>query len=319
MNKRIVWITGARGFIGRHVARACLARGDVVAGIGHGAWRDIEAIPWGVATWLNGDITSNNLARLADATGLPDVLVHLAGGSSVGAAIDQPREDFFRTVSGTIEVLDWCRLSSPTTRLVAVSSAAVYGGSHAGPIAETASLNPFSPYGHHKLMMESLCRSFAETYGVRAVIARLFSVYGDGLTKQLLWDICTKLGTGAEVLTLGGTGAELRDWVHVDDVAIALASIDAQASEEVPVFNVANGVPTSVESIAESLTTAWHEYCGGEVARIEFSGKSRPGDPFSLVGDVRALTNIGIRCTRGVKKGIREYVKWFVRYQKSLA
>lgn len=319
MRKRIVWITGARGFIGRYVARACMARGDIVAGLGHGSWRAVEAKSWGVTTWLNGDITSSNLARLADATGLPDVVVHLAGGSSVGVAIDQPREDFFRTVSSTIELLDWCRLSSPETRIAGVSSAAVYGSGHAGLIAETAHLKPFSPYGHHKLMMESLCRSYAETYGLRAVIARLFSVYGDGLTKQLLWDMCTKLEAGAQELTLGGTGAELRDWVHVDDVAVVLASIDSQASEDVPVFNVASGGATSVASVAESLTKAWHECCGGEIAQIEFSGKSRPGDPFSLVGDVGALTNIGMRCTSDVKKGIREYVNWFSWYRKSLA
>lgn len=319
MRKRIVWITGARGFIGRHLARVCSARGDRVIGIGHGAWSEEEAAQWGVETWLNAEISSSGLTRLAASSGLPDVVVHLAGGSSVGIAIDQPYGDFFRTVASTIELLEWLRLNSSKTHVVAVSSAAVYGGGHQGLISEAAPLKPFSPYGYHKLMMESLCRSYAETYGLQSVIARLFSVYGDGLRKQLLWDSCIKLNAGAEILKLGGTGEELRDWVHVNDVAAVLAQIGAHASDKVPAFNVASGTGTSVASIAKELVTAWHSTRGGEPVSVEFSGKSRPGDPFSLVGDARALSDIGLFCSYDVKKGINGYVDWFCCAQEGFS
>lgn len=311
MRKRVVWITGARGFIGRHLARVCSARGDRVIGIGHGAWSEADATQWGVETWLNADISSSGLTRLADSSGLPDVVVHLAGGSSVGVAIDQPHGDFYRTVASTVDLLEWLRLNSPKTHVVAVSSAAVYGGGYHGLISETALLKPFSPYGYHKLMMEFLCRSYAETYGLQLVIARLFSVYGDGLKKQLLWDSCIKLNAGSKILKLGGTGEELRDWVHVDDVAVVLAELGAYASDKVPVFNLASGTGTSVASIAKELVAAWCTTRGGAPVSVEFSGKSRPGDPFSLVGDVRALSDIGLLCSRDAKKGINEYVDWF--------
>lgn len=319
VESRTVWITGARGFIGRHVARACDAAGARVAGLGHGVWRDIEAHPWGVSEWLNGDITGSNLARLAQSTGLPDVVIHLAGGSAVGAAIEQPREDFFRTVATTVELLEWLRTASPATAVVAVSSAAVYGAGHEGAIREDVRSTPYSPYGHHKLMMESLCRSYGATYGLRAVVARLFSVYGSGLTKQLLWDACSKLHSGAGSLTLGGTGREMRDWVHVDDVAAALCALGAYASSVVPAFNVATGLGTPVERIASMLVAAWRTIQPGPEVDVTFSGRSRPGDPFSLVADVQALGGLELTCKRPVEQGIVDYVRWFSRYRASIA
>ena len=86
-----------------------------------------------------------------------------------------------------------------------VSSAAVYGPGHEGPIGEDARLDPASPYGCHKLVMELLCRSYARSFGVSIVLLRLFSVYGEGLQKQLLWDLCSKLARN-RCGQLGGLG-----------------------------------------------------------------------------------------------------------------
>ena len=244
-----IWITGAHGFIGQHLSRTLAQQGHTVVGVGHGAWPAAEAVAWGVSDWLNGDISASNLQALRTRHGQPDVVFHLAGGSTVGAAVANPREDFSRTVVSTAELLDWLRQESPQTRLVAVSSAAVYGAGHDGAITEAAPLRPYSPYGHHKLMMESLCRSYGSTFGTKTVVARLFSVYGAGLRKQLLWDLCSKLEGGQTPVVLGGSGNELRDWTDVRDVVRALALLSAQASAEVPNFNVGTGVATSVRDI----------------------------------------------------------------------
>ena len=134
-----IWITGARGFIGRHLAKRLASEGNTVVGIGHGAWTTSAAASFGVTHWVNGDITGNNLHGLHSTCGLPAVVYHLAGGASVGAALVNPNEDFSRTVGSTVSLLEWLRLVSPSTSLVAVSSAAVYGAGHAGPIAEEAS------------------------------------------------------------------------------------------------------------------------------------------------------------------------------------
>lgn len=303
------WITGAHGFIGRNLARSLQVDGYQVAGIGHGAWPEAEAAQWGLSFWLNGEISASNLGQMRQALGLPDVVFHLAGGSSVGAAIAHPHEDFTRTVVSTAELLEWLRQHSPATRLVAISSAAVYGSAHSGPIAEDARLSPFSPYGAHKLMMEELCRSYAANFGLRVALPRLFSVYGPGLKKQLLWDLCGKIAAGGAV-ELGGSGGELRDWIDVRDVARGLEPVGQLASVEAPVINLASGVATSVRDIGAMVTACWADSTA--LAReVTFSGCSRPGDPFSLVADVARMRACGIDNRIPVAQGVAEYVAWY--------
>ena len=304
-----ILITGAHGFIGKHLARSLAAVGHQVGGVGHGIWPESEAAAWGISHWLNGDIQPGNLRQLRHAAGTPDVVYHLAGGSSVGLAVENPREDFFRTVVTTAELLDWLRLDAPAAHLVAVSSAAVYGAGHPGQIGEDVALDPYSPYGHHKRMMEDLCRSHAAGYGLHVSIARLFSVFGPGLKKQLPWDLCSRLAKGANPLMLGGSGAELRDWTDVRDVVRALALLGNHPPTMPVVCNVGTGVGTPVRAIAELLCAGWP---GQErSATLQFSGRSRPGDPFSLVAQPDRLRSLGFEWQIPVAKGLSEYVRWF--------
>jgi UDP-glucose 4-epimerase len=304
-----VLITGAHGFIGKYLARWLSRQGHEVLGIGHGVWPATEATAWGVSHWLNGDIQSGNLRLLQQAGGTPDVVYHLAGGSSVGLAIANPREDFFRTVATTAELLEWLRVDAPDARLVAVSSAAVYGANHNGPIAENAALTPYSPYGHHKRIMEELCRSYAASYGLQVTIARLFSVYGAELKKQLLWDLCTRIATGRRPIVLGGSGYELRDWTDVRDVVRALDLLATKACSGVAVVNVGTGVGSTVQKIASTVAKCWA--LADAVDVLQFSGQSRPGDPFSLVANANVLNELGFMWEMPVDSGLAAYVRWF--------
>ena len=302
-----VWITGANGFIGRYLARELADAGLDVDGIGHGAMEEPERQRLGLLTWVNGEIEAANLNALATGRGLPSAIFHLAGGSSVGLSIALPFEDFSRTVTSTARLLEWMRSSAPQTRLIVASSAAVYGADHGGPIAENAELVPMSPYGHHKLMMEQLCRSYATTFGIRSTVVRLFSVYGPRLRKQLLWDICSRLQHDSRTLELGGTGAEIRDWTDVRDVARLLVCIAKKPQQET--FRVVNGGcgrGTSVAEVAQMLVRHW----GGNVA-VRYSGIVRAGDPFSLLADDAMLGRIGFAWRVLLDQGLADYVAWF--------
>jgi len=302
-----VWITGANGFIGRHLARALADAGHVVHGVGYGALEDADRQRLGLRTWLNGEIDAGNLDALAAASGLPSTVFHLAGGSSVGLSIAQPLEDFSRTVESTARVLEWLRVSAPECRLIAASSAAVYGADHDGAIAEDARLAPMSPYGRHKLMMEQLCESYATSFGVRSTAMRLFSVYGTHLRKQLPWDICARLQKGERELVLGGTGAELRDWTDVRDVVRLFAKINAHPQRETfEIINGGSGRGTTVAEIAGMLAENW----GGEIS-IRYSGSVRAGDPFSLLADDARLRGLPFDWQIPVGRGIGDYVRWF--------
>ena len=302
-----VWITGANGFIGRHLARALADAGHVVHGVGYGALEDADRQRLGLRTWLNGEIDAGNLDALAAASGLPSTVFHLAGGSSVGLSIAQPLEDFSRTVESTARVLEWLRVSAPECRLIAASSAAVYGADHDGAIAEDARLAPMSPYGRHKLMMEQLCESYATSFGVRSTVMRLFSVYGTHLRKQLPWDICARLQKGERELVLGGTGAELRDWTDVRDVVRLFARINAHPQRETfEIINGGSGRGTTVAEIAGMLVENW----GGEIS-VRYSGSVRAGDPFSLLADDARLRGLPFDWQIPVGLGLGDYVRWF--------
>jgi UDP-glucose 4-epimerase len=302
-----VWITGANGFIGRYLARALADAGRAVHGIGHGSLEHLEQNRFGLQLWLNGEIDATNLNALAARSGLPSSIFHLAGGSSVGLSITQPYEDFGRTVASTARLLEWLRGSAPECRLISVSSAAVYGANHKGPISEDCVTLPMSPYGQHKLMMEQMCRSYAVTFGLRSTVARLFSVYGPHLRKQLLWDLCSRLHSGEQRLVLGGTGAEMRDWTDVRDVARFLVKLnDIPQSESFHIINGGSGIGTTVAEIAEVLTKKW----GGDIG-VKFSGIVRAGDPFSLVADPDLVHAAGFAWQIPVARGLSDYVCWF--------
>jgi UDP-glucose 4-epimerase len=302
-----VWITGANGFIGRHLARTVADAGYVVHGVGHGALEENERNRVGLALWLNGEIDATNLNALAVRSGIPSTVFHLAGGSSVSSSIAQPYEDFFRTVVSTARLLEWLRASAPECRMISVSSAAVYGAEHQGPISEDASTLPMSPYGEHKLMMEQLCRSYATTYGLRVTVTRLFSVYGPNLRKQLLWDLCSRLHNGDRTLGLAGTGAEIRDWTDVRDVCRFLVGVcEEPQTKPFEITNVGSGIGTSVADIAAMLARNWSR----DVA-VRFSGIVREGDPFSLVANSTLDLAARFSWQIPVAQGIGDYVSWF--------
>ena len=302
-----VWITGCNGFIGRRLARELADAGHTVHGIGHGAIEDADRERIGLGKWLNGEIEAANLNALAGLSGSPSTIFHLAGGSSVGLSIAQPYEDFSRTVSSTARLLEWLRGFAPDCRLIVASSAAVYGARYNGPISEDAKPDPMSPYGQHKLMMEGLCRSYAINFGLRSTIVRLFSVYGPHLRKQLLWDVCSRLQRGERTLVLGGTGAEVRDWIDVGDAARLFAKIaEVPQREGYQIVNGGSGLGTTVADIASMVLKSW----GSDIA-VRFSGAVRPGDPFSLLADDAELRRLPFDWKIPLDRGLAAYVSWF--------
>jgi UDP-glucose 4-epimerase len=306
-----VWITGGKGFIGRNLANQIATSECKVFGIGHGAWPGQAHEIWSYSGWMHAEINFSNLNHLASENGLPNLIYHLAGGSAVGPSIKNPYEDFTRTVDTSAKLLDWVRQESPLTRVIGVSSAAVYGSGHIGAIGEQVQVKPFSPYGYHKSMLEALFASYRDTYNLDLGVVRLFSVYGPGLEKQLLWDLCQKLerANNNEIL-LHGTGEELRDWLHVKDASDLLWKV--ATSKEMPrIINGGTGVGSSIEKIAQLVVDAW-----GHSNMVNFSGIGRKGDPLSLVADISKARALDFSPAIKVETGIAEFVKWYKDKQR---
>jgi UDP-glucose 4-epimerase len=222
----------------------------------------------------------------------------------VGFSATHPHQDYQRTVATTAAVLEFVRLYAKDAAVVYPSSAAVYGYARRLPIAETEAPSPVSAYGVHKQMAEQLCAAYARHFGIKAAIVRLFSVYGNGLRKQLLWDACSKLRRGeAEFF---GTGAELRDWLHVEDAATLLALARRHASTACPVVNGGSGAGVAVADIVQEIRNAMH----ADVA-VTFDGKVRDVDPPTYVADVNRAAAWGWRARKPWQEGVRAYAGWF--------
>lgn len=299
MNSALV--IGAYGFVGRHVARALARRGVGVAAIGHGAWGRGEWRDWGIADWHQADITLETLKTYG---GTPDAIFHCAGSGAVTFSMSHPFQDFERTVTTTLAILEYMRTERYNSVLVLPSSAAVYGRVCEMPITTATPLAPVSPYGLHKKLAEDICRSYGQHFGLRCAIVRLFSIYGIGLRKQLLWDACTKLAKGTS--QFAGTGRETRDWLHVEDASELMIRACEHASAACPIANGGTGEATPIiviiEQIAETLSIT---------ANLSFSGASRPGDPQHYRADMREAEAWGWKAKRCLQDEVRAYARWF--------
>ncbi len=295
-------MTGANGFIGRHVARLFAREGCTVLGIGHGVWTKPEWMAWGLNDWHCADITLRALQQYA---GKPAAIVHCAGSGSVGFSMQNPLEDFQRSVTTTAHVLEFVRSVSPMTRVVYPSSASVYGAVDEPPIKEDSRTAPISQYGVHKLMAEQLIASFASQFGVAAAIARLFSVYGCGLRKQLLWDACGKFTRNDRIFM--GTGNEVRDWLHVEDAAELLLKAVEHASARCPTVNGGSGEGVAVRDL---LLHLGHGLLQQNV-EPSFSGIKRAGDPAQYIAKIDRAKAWGWLPRRSWRDGVTEYAAWW--------
>jgi UDP-glucose 4-epimerase len=212
--------------------------------------------------------------------------------------------DFQRTVETTVAVLEFVHQHAPQARVVYPSSAGVYGLVNNLPIKETTALDPISPYGEHKKIAEEVCQSYSRHFGISVAIVRLFSVYGIGLRKQLLWDACVKICNGEN--TFFGSGLETRDLLHVNDAAALLL---VAGMLEAPGCNVINGGSGKGITVREILNELFA--CFGSADAPQFSGVSRNGDPVNYIADISKAESLGWKPSIAWRNGLHEYAKWF--------
>ncbi|MES2571746.1 MAG: SDR family oxidoreductase, partial [Verrucomicrobiota bacterium] len=232
-----VLITGVAGFLGRHAARQFSREGWRVIGVDDASPENAQ--PAAGALYHRMRLPSPALRELLRAA-RPDVFVHCAGRASVPLSMDDPASDFRDNTLLTFEMLEMLRREAPACRFLFLSSAAVYGNPEALPVEESHRVAPLSPYGYHKRQCELLCEEFSAIFGLPTAALRIFSAYGPGLRRQVIWDICERVLTSGE-LRLRGTGNESRDFIHAIDIGRALTCIASQAPCQGEIYNLASG------------------------------------------------------------------------------
>lgn len=298
-----VLITGAKGFLGSNIANHFAIMGYETYGIGHNnnTFFSGEKERNGLHYWRESDITVQAIKDINQAF---DVIVHCGSGSSVGFSIENPYKDFKKTVDGTLKVLEYMRLYNPFAQLIYPSSPAVQGEYPDAPIKENYLGKPVSPYGYHKKITEELCSAYLEMYGIKTKIIRLFSVYGNGLRKQLLWDACKKFLSERSEIEFWGTGNETRDFIHIDDV-LSLIDIVVHADKNFIVLNGGSGTRYIIFEVLLMIKTLL-----GSGAAIRFNNKINTGNPTHYWADMSKLAKLGWTPKVKFEDGLKDYIEW---------
>ena len=251
----VTLVTGANGFLGGYISRRLSEAGETVIEAGRPEVR----------------LPSTEFDELL-VRSRPDTVVHCAGPASVPFSFEDPVADLQGSAGVLATILDRLRRVDPPPRLLLLSSAAVYGEPSGLPVDERAELAPLSPYGFHRMACELVVREFNEVYGVPAATMRIFSAYGEGLQRQIVWDICRK-AIQDERVELSGTGLESRDFIHAHDVADAAHAIFEGGSFTNEAYNVGSGRETTIRELALLLVAE----LGLDADAVLFDGKRRPG------------------------------------------
>ena len=299
-------ITGGLGFLGRSVARQLKSEGFQVHGIGHAPIDSPDPAALGFDHWLQAPVLKRHLETLS---GTYELVVHCAGSGTVGYSLAHPDAAYRKTVESTVELLEWMRLRHDGMVLIYPSSAGVYGAKEDAPIHETAALNPIAPYGFHKRMAEEICECYARSFQLRVAVIRFFSIYGPGLTKQLLWDASRRLVSESEGVTFWGSGEETRDWIHVEDAARLISTLKGFAGTY-DIYNGAVGDRVTIRQVLTSLS----RFLGREQP-LAFNGIVRVGDPMFYHADVNKTFNTGWRPAVTLEAGLQKYARWFLGCQ----
>ena len=298
MNK--VLITGGSGFLGGYIGEEFFHQGWEVCSIDNKIGHLSEKIHNVVMQLPSLDL--NDLIKRIE----PDVIIHAAGTASVSNSIIEPMNDFNNNAVVTASVLDALRNYCPECKMILISSAAVYGNPTKIPIGENAPLHPISPYGFNKIITEQLLKEYYNIYHLPSCAVRIFSAYGAGLRRQIMWDICKKVTTLHEV-SLMGNGTETRDFIHVRDIAKALFLLSKKASFKGEVYNLGSGIQVSIKELAKEMICLMDKD-----APLIFSGEVRLGDPLMWQADIRKISSIGFNISIGLKEGLSDYIKWFL-------
>lgn len=296
-------VTGGAGFIDSNLVELLLTEGhsvvvldDLTSGYRKNLLDEAE--------FVQGDVSAAGVAESA-ANGC-DVVFHLAASVGNTRSIDNLVRDSEVNVIGTLRVLEAARALG-IKRVVASSSAGIFGELKTLPIAEDHPQDPESPYGASKLAAEKMCLVYNELYGMKNVCLRHFNVYG----KRQRYDaygnvipIFAERMLRRQIVTVFGHGEQTRDFVHVSDVAQAnyRAALSADAAGA---FNIGSASRVSFNELVRVMA----DMVGKPVEVVH--GDFRPGDVRDSLAAVDAAgAAFGFHLAMQLERGLQDYVQW---------
>jgi UDP-glucose 4-epimerase len=236
------------GFIGQNFLRRALQHGYALRVLDHKLCPpEFE----GKLTWLQGDFSSEEAVE--QAVRGAEVVFHFVSSTVPGDAVDEGRE-LMQNVVNTLQLLKVC-VREKVKRVVFASSSSVYGIQTQLPVLETASTDPISSHGIHKLAIEKYLQLYKYQHGLDCKILRLSNPYGPGQNvhgRQGFVAIAIGKLLSSEAIDIRGDGSTIRDFVYIDDVTEALDLAGSIETSEC-VFNVGSGRGHSLNAVVDAL------------------------------------------------------------------
>ena len=320
-----VLVTGAAGFIGSHVARALLARGEAVVGIDNFSDYYDPVLKFARLkplredkgfTFLEADISDREaMLALADRHRDLDRIVHLAAQPGVRHSLVDPYVYVQTNVMGHLVMLELAKRLHGLKHFVYASSSSVYGGNRKLPFSTGDRVDqPVSLYAATKRADELMSETYAHLFGLKATGLRYFTVYGPWGRPDMSPYIFAKAIHEGRTIELFHLGFVKRDYSYIDDiVAGTLAVLDkpaATAGHRLYNLGGDQAARTSCHVIA------LFEKALGKEAKVEL----KPGDPFDMqetAADISDTTrDLGWTPKVAVEEGIPMFVEWFKSYNR---
>ncbi|HKM51387.1 MAG TPA: NAD-dependent epimerase/dehydratase family protein [Candidatus Bathyarchaeia archaeon] len=242
-----ILITGARGFIGPHLASEFLKQGHTVFLL------DKENMPRtsdGPGTSIDADIGSYAALERAFQSSKPDVVYHLAAVTGVTTPYEQEELCLRTNVLGTYNVVK-AAVKSGSSRIIFASSREVYGETRGKSTREDAETRPNNFYGLTKLMGEEILRWHWKIGGCKYVIFRIANVYGPGGEKYGIHKLLNRIVAGEAVTVMGGK--QLMNFIYISDLVNAFSNVLNNHRADNQVFNLAGPNTMTIEQAVAKI------------------------------------------------------------------
>lgn len=330
-----VLVTGSAGFIGFHVCRYLLARGDEVVGIDNlNDYYDVSLKQARLDQLLGHERFVFHKLDIADREGMKRLfetagvkrVVHLAAQAGVRYSLENPHAYVDSNLVGFVNVLEGCR-QQQIEHLVYASSSSVYGANETIPFAESDNVDhPVSLYAATKKANELMAHTYSHLYALPTTGLRFFTVYGPWGRPDMSPILFTKAILAGQPLKIFNHGKHRRDFTYIDDIVEGVVRVldhvaggNPQWSGQAPdpassrapwkLYNIGNSQPVELLTYVELIEQALGRTTTKELLPLQ------PGDVEHTYADVSALkADIGYQPSVSVQDGIQRFVKWYRDY-----
>ncbi len=332
-----VLVTGAAGFIGYHVARRLLERGETVVGLDNlNAYYDVrlkrarlaQLKPFKAFRFQKLDLVNRKGMAALFARHKFRRVVHLAAQAGVRYSLVNPHAYTDSNVVGFVNVLEGCR-HAKAEHLVYASTSSIYGGNTRMPFSVRDNVDhPLSLYAATKKANELMAHTYAHLYGVPCTGLRFFTVYGPWGRPDMALFLFTKAILAGRPIEVFNHGRMKRDFTYIDDIVEGVvraldrpATSDPAWSGEMPnpatssapyrLYNIGNHQPVELLRMIELLEQAL-----GKPAKKTFL-PMQAGDVPATYADVQNLIeDVGFKPDTPLEEGIRRFVEWYRTYYR---